>query len=82
MESGESSSWVNYINPICEFYEIKPEELLKQDNLTFNQHNNKGSNNGLVINQLSEQLSNLYDENLHLKDEIIKDLRSRLAKYE
>jgi DNA-binding helix-turn-helix protein len=33
IESGASNSWAGYILPICEFFGIQPEELLKTDHI-------------------------------------------------
>jgi len=81
MEKGESNSWANYIQPICDLFEIQPEELLKQESIIVNQ-NQQGGNGAFIINQLSEQIMALYEENMRLKDAVIADLRQRLSKYE
>jgi transcriptional regulator with XRE-family HTH domain len=81
MEKGESNSWASYIQPICELFEIQPEELLKSDSIIVNQ-NQQGGNGAFVINQLSEKITALYEENMLLKDSIIEDLRQRLSKYQ
>ncbi|GAA3780517.1 hypothetical protein GCM10022271_10980 [Corallibacter vietnamensis] len=30
IENGDSNSWSNYINPICQLFEINPEDLLRR----------------------------------------------------
>lgn len=80
MEKGESSSWASYINNICGLYNIAPEELLKQDTNTFNQNNKEGSNNGIVINNLSEKLIEQYEQRLQEKDTYIVKLETMIDK--
>lgn len=77
MENGETNSWVNYIQPICELFEIQPEELLKQDTIIVNQ-NQQGGNGAFIINQLSEQLIEQYELRLQEKDQYIKRLEQLL----
>jgi len=81
IESGESNSWASYIEPLTKLFEIQPEELLKQDNISIC-YNEGNSTNAFILNQLSEQLIAQYDENSKLKDDIISDLKNRLSKYE
>lgn len=76
IESGESNSWSNLIEPICKLYEILPEDLLKTDTIIINQNQQGGnSNNAYIINQLSEKLIEQYENQ-------IKDLKLRLEKSE
>lgn len=79
MENGESHSWANHIEKICEIYEITPEELFKNDNIIIG---NIGTNNGVgyaeVVNQLSEKLIEQYEKRLQEKDELIKELKNKL----
>jgi hypothetical protein len=46
-------------------------EFFAEDNYTFYNHDNKGGNNGCVINQLSEQLVEQIEKRLDDKDAII-----------
>ena len=39
IESGASNSWAGYILPLCEFFNIQPEELLKTDHIVINNNN-------------------------------------------
>lgn len=84
IENGETNSWASYINPISELFDIKPEDLLKQELVKVDkiENNNGAVYNAGVVNQLSEHLVAQYEENSKLKDQIIADLRARLAKYE
>uniref|UniRef100_UPI00404B4400 helix-turn-helix domain-containing protein n=1 Tax=Gelidibacter sp. TaxID=2018083 RepID=UPI00404B4400 len=79
IESGETNSWANYIQPICELFEIQPEELLKNDTLIVNQ-NQQGGNGAFIINQLSDKLIQQYELRLHDKDQYIKRLEKLLDK--
>lgn len=81
MENGKSNSWATHITQICELYEIKPEELLKQDTNTFNQTNTEGNNNGIVINQISEKLIEQYELRIKEKNQQILELKNELKRY-
>ena len=80
IENGESHSWSTHIDKICEVFEIKPEELFKEDNPIQNNENQKG---GVAINQnlgvvnISEKLIEQYELRLKEKDEIIKELKAK-----
>jgi transcriptional regulator with XRE-family HTH domain len=77
MEAGENCMWANYIEKICEIYNIKPEDLLKFDNININNNQSGGnSNNALVINSLSEKVIELYDKQLLSKDQLILELNN------
>lgn len=78
IESGESHSWANHIQKICETYEITPEELVSNESIVIN-HNQQGGGGYIQINQLSEKLIQQYEERIKEKDEIIKDLKKRLG---
>ncbi|WCM41021.1 helix-turn-helix domain-containing protein [Flavobacterium sp. CBA20B-1] len=72
IESGESHSWANYIQKICETYEITPEELVSNESIVIN-NNQQGGGGYIQINQLSEKLIQQYEERIKEKDEMIKD---------
>ena len=78
IESGESHSWANHIQKICETYEITPEELVSNESIVIN-HNQQGGGGYIQINQLSEKLIQQYEERIKEKDEIINDLKNRLG---
>jgi transcriptional regulator with XRE-family HTH domain len=79
MESGDSYSWANHIDKLCEFYEIQPEELLKGEKLIIG---NIGTNNGVgyaeIVNQLSEKLIEQFEARLLEKENRIKYLEEKL----
>ena len=81
-ERNESVPDLNMLEKIAKVHEIDLVELLSDDKYVFNQHNKKGDNNGLVINQLSEKLIEQYEIRLKEKDEIISELKNRLTKLE
>ena len=88
IENGQRNSWANYLESICVFFEVQPEELFKDSSVIIN-NNQKGGAGYIQINQLSEKLNEqheinakLYKENAELKDRIILDLQNRLKNYE
>ncbi|MCF6308568.1 MAG: helix-turn-helix transcriptional regulator [Flavobacteriaceae bacterium] len=72
IENGESNSWANYILPICDLFEIQPEDLLKQESIIVNQ-NQQGGNGAFIINQLSEKLIKQYEERIAEYKERLKE---------
>lgn len=81
IESGESNSWSIHLEKISAFYDIKPEELVKNKNVIIcNIDTNNGVGNTEVLNQLSEKLINQLEVIIIEKDEIIAELRAKLNK--
>lgn len=78
IESGESCSWANYLEPISELFEIQPEELIKQDSVVIN-HNQKGGGGYIQINQLSEKLIEQFEKRIADKEQMIKLLQETNA---
>ena len=79
IENGDGNSWSSYIEPLCSFFEIEPEQLLEKDTIIINQNQKGGnSNNAYVINQLSEKLIPQLEKRIEGKDLIIKELHSKL----
>ncbi|WP_438967181.1 helix-turn-helix domain-containing protein [Flavobacterium sp.] len=79
IESGESHSWANHLEAICNVYEVTPQELLKCDNVIINSQQKGGnSNNAFIINQLSEKLIEQYETRLKEKEELITELKAKL----
>ncbi|GAB4154330.1 MAG: hypothetical protein Tsb0033_02150 [Winogradskyella sp.] len=81
IESGERNSWANYLEPLCTFFEVQPEDLVKQEGISIS-HNRDNSTNAFIINQLSEKLIEQYELRLKEKDLYIANLQERLGKYE
>ena len=78
MESGESHSWANHIDKICEVFEITPEELVKNENIIVNSNQQGGtSTNAIIINQLSEKLIEQYEERIKELKQTILELKSK-----
>ena len=46
IESGESNSWASHLDKICTVFEVSPEDLVKNDNITIG---NIGTNNGVGV---------------------------------
>ena len=84
MEKGETASWTNNIQKICELYGIEIEELLLQNDKFIIYSNNKNgastSTGSVVINNLSDKAIELYERMLAEKDKLIADLRQKLNK--
>ena len=79
IESGASNSWAGYILPICEFFGIQPEELLKTDHIVINNNNTSCQySGGYVVNQLSDKLIEQYEKRLAEKDSLIAYLQKEL----
>ena len=80
IESGASNSWAGYILPLCEFFGIQPEELLKADHIVINNNNTscENSGNAYVFNQLSDKLIEQYEKRLAEKDIFIAYLQREI----
>jgi transcriptional regulator with XRE-family HTH domain len=78
IENGESNSWVNVLEKLCEVLEIKPEELFVPDSLVQNNtdsasavQNHTQHDTHIIINHLSDKVIQLYEEKIkYLEDEI------------
>ena len=77
MESGESHSWANHIEKICEIYEIEIEDLFKKDKVVINNNQQGGVGYAETINQLSEKLVEQYEERIKELKEIITELKNK-----
>ena len=82
IERGETTSWISKIKPICNLYQIEPEELLlpEEKYVLINSKQKGGSTtlNGDIINNLSEKVIDLYERMLLERDKKIDDLEKRL----
>ncbi len=79
LENNKGKIDLKTIQKIAEIYEIDVIDILKEESLAFYIQKNKGGNNALIINQLSEKLIEQYEIRLKEKDEIIAELRKRLG---
>lgn len=75
IESGESHSWANHLDKICEVFEISPEELFKQDKVIINNNQQGGVGYAETINQLSEKVIEQYEERIKELKQTIIDLK-------
>lgn len=92
IEQGESSVWAKYLNDICVYFEVKPEEIVaaQEQNVQLNYDNASGvsaNNNSEVTNhiyhnEISEKLIQQYELRLAERDQLIADLKARIEKLE
>lgn len=75
IENGESQSWVNYLDKICELFKIEIEDLLKKDKVIINNNQQGGVGYAETINNLSEKLVEQYEERIKELKEIISQLK-------
>lgn len=76
LENGETNSWINHIESICDTLEVTVDELLKTDdgNVQINTENsaNESSNNNMIQNQTN---------NYNLPDKLIEQYETRIIEY-
>ena len=79
IESGETNSWVNHIQKLCENLDVKPEDFFinSDNNINTNQDNasavqtNTHHDTHITINQLPEKVIELYEERIReLKEQV------------
>ena len=81
LENGENYTWAHHLEKLSEVFEIKPEDLVKQDQMIINQNQQGGqSNNAYIINQLSEKLIEQYEKRLKENEKLIRLLEDKLEK--
>lgn len=70
MERGESASWANHFNRICNVFEIRPEDLVKTDSEYYNYE-------GLVRTEDSNEngMFNIYRKTIKQYELQIEDLK-------
>lgn len=77
LETGKTYTWATHLEKLCEVLDVKPEDLVRQDQVVINQNQKGGnSNNAYIINQLSEKLIEQYEKRLADKDQIIALLKT------
>ncbi|MRX40507.1 helix-turn-helix domain-containing protein [Flavobacterium sp. LC2016-23] len=81
IERGESCSWASYINRICEFFQLTPEELVKDEEETITKNNDL-----IKENEMLSALLNVYREIIMIREgeilvlkAIIEDLKNNRA---
>jgi transcriptional regulator with XRE-family HTH domain len=78
LESGKTYTWATHLEKLCEIFEVNPQDIVRQEQVVINQHQQGGnSNNAYIINQLSEKLIEQYEKHLADKDEIIALLKHK-----
>lgn len=81
IENGESRTWSEYLDKLCEVLEIEPEELFKTDKLI---NNNIETNHGVgyaeVANILSEKLISQMEERIQEKNIRIIQLETEIER--
>ena len=78
IETGESNSWASYLERLCNLLNVSPSELFNTDTFILNQKNDGDSQNGYIINQLSEKLIDQYEARIADKEAAIKELRGQV----
>jgi transcriptional regulator with XRE-family HTH domain len=84
IENGESNSWVNVLDKLCEILEIKPEELFVSDSLVQNNSENASAvqnhtqhDTHITINHLSDKVIELYEEKIKRLEMEIERLNNK-----
>jgi transcriptional regulator with XRE-family HTH domain len=77
IETGEGYSWASNLEKICSVFEIKPEELVKQDHLIINNNQQGGGGYIQIVNQLSDKLIEQFETRIKEKDALIAKLQER-----
>jgi transcriptional regulator with XRE-family HTH domain len=72
-ERNESTPDINMLENIANLYELEMFELLSDEKIILTQNNKKGSNNGVVMNHLSEKLIEQFEKQLVEKDKRIEE---------
>ncbi len=87
IENGETNSWVNHLNKLCENLDVKPEELLLNSDSLFQTNNDSSAvqtsthqDTHITINHLSEKVIELYEERIDELKERVKQLEEELKK--
>lgn len=91
IEQGESSVWAKYLNDICTYFEVRPEEIVtaQEQNVQLNYDNASGvsahNNSGVtahIYHNVSDKLIQQYELRIAEKDQLIADLKARIEKLE
>ncbi|MGB3454314.1 MAG: helix-turn-helix transcriptional regulator [Moheibacter sp.] len=81
IESDKSNPTIEQLSKLSEIYELDILELLSNQGITFNQHNQKGGENGIIQHyHYSEKLMEQYEERIREKDGIIKMLKEEIKR--
>lgn len=81
IESDKSTPTIEQLSRMSELYEIDVLELLSQQGITFNQHIQKGENNGIIHHHhYPEKLVEQYEKRLEAQSTLIEKLREEVAR--
>ena len=77
-ESGQIPFSINEVQKLSDLFEVEITELLQDNAVIFNNHNQTGGNFGQYLN-VSDKLIEQYEARLVEKDEIITILKKRIT---
>lgn len=82
IESDKSNPTIEQLSKLSEIYELDILELLSNEGITFNQHNQEGGeNNGIVQNyHFPEKLIEQYEKRIGEKEDLIKMLKEEIKR--
>lgn len=79
IESDKSNPTIKQLSTLSEVYELDILELLSDQGITFNQHNQEGENNGIIQNyHYPDKLIEQFEKRLKEKDELIEMLKEKI----
>jgi len=81
IESDKSNPTIEQLSKLSEMYELDILELLSNQGITFNQHNQEGENNGIVQNyHYPDKLIEQFEERIKEKDDLIIMLKEEISR--
>ncbi len=81
IETGETDITYNKLEKIAEALQLRPEDIITfNEHLVFNIMHNQNGQNGLVINQLTEETKRLHEEQINSLKAEITHLKTVLEK--
>jgi len=78
-EKGFSKPDIETLKKYASYFQVPLSDFFAEDNYTFYNHDNKGGNNGFIINQLSEQLLEQFEKRIVDKDYVITLQKETIA---
>lgn len=82
LENDKGRLDLNLLEKLANVYGIDLLDLLNKDGFNFYNQKNKGGNNGLVINMLSEKIIEQFELRIKEKDAYINHLQNRINEIE
>lgn len=81
IELGKIDLTIGRLSQICEILEVEMSDLIKESNVTLNNHNQKGGNfANTIIQKYSEKIIDAYENQINNLKEEISFLRNLLTK--